>query len=259
VSRAREASRAAAVRPWTRSGRRPRRRAARAASRPGRPRRPRPRAWRGACARSAGAAPRATPSPPAPLARTVPPGTTAAVVLAAGVARPWSTRRPVSVRGPSPPYDAFEAAPTRCAAGPACRPRRAEGRPLAAARRGAQLNRVRPSRALGLRATAVRRGPEAALGRRDATRRGFTGRDGEGRGPPPARPVKSGSSIAPPPGAEGGALSCSSSASSSWSSRSSCSAGSSRARPRRARPERGHRTVPAGAVGRGRSRRLRRA
>lgn len=63
------------------------------------------------------------------------------------------------------------------------RPRRAEGRPLAAQPRGTPLNRVRPS-ALGLRATAVRRGPKAALGRRDATCRGFTGRDGEGRGPP---------------------------------------------------------------------------
>lgn len=89
----------------------------------------------------------------------------------------------------------------------------------------------------------MRRGPEAALGRRDATRRGFTGRDGEGRtGTPPARPVKSGSADAPPPGAEGGALSCSSSASSSSSSscsRSSRSAGSCRALPRRARPELG--------------------
>ena len=99
------------------------------------------------------------------------------------------------------------------------------GRPLAASPRGTQLIRVRPS-ALGLRAAPVWRGPKAALGRRDATRRGFTGRDGEGRtGPPPARPVKSGSSTAPPPGAEGGALSCSSSASSPRScSRSSRSA-----------------------------------
>ena len=81
----------------------------------------------------------------------------------------------------------------------ACGPAGRSGRPLAASPRGTQLIRVRPSRALGLRATAVRRGPKAALGRRDATRRGFTGRDGEGRpGPPPARPVKS---DAPPPSA----------------------------------------------------------
>ncbi len=72
-------------------------------------------------------------------------------------------------------------------------------RPLAASRRGTQLNRVRPSRAW------------------------------------PA----SGSATAPPPGAEGGALSCSSSASSPWScSRSSRSAGSCRADPRKARPSR---------------------
>ena len=45
----------------------------------------------------------------------------------------------------------------------------------------------------------MRRGTEAATGRSDATRRGFTARDGEGgAGPPPARGVKSGSSIAPP-------------------------------------------------------------
>ena len=123
------------------------------------------------------------------------------------------------------------------------RPRRAERAPPrgGAARHTAGPRQAKPR--LGLRATAVRRGPEAALGRRDATRRGFTGRDGEGRtGPPPARPVRSGSSTAPPPGAEGGALSCSSSASSpssSWScSRSSRSARSCRTHPRGARPER---------------------
>ena len=51
----------------------------------------------------------------------------------------------------------------------------------------------------------MRRGTEAALGRSDVTRRGFTARDGEGRtGPPPARGVKSGSATAPPAGTGGG-------------------------------------------------------
>ncbi len=118
-SRAREASRAAAVSPWTRPGPRPRRRALRAAS-------PSRSSSSTCVARGVraerGASPRATPSSPAPSARAVPPGTTAAVVLAAGVARPWSTRRPVSVIGPSPPYDAFGAAATCSAAGPLAAP-----------------------------------------------------------------------------------------------------------------------------------------
>ena len=190
---------------------------------------------------------------PAPTARAVPPGATAAATLAAGVARPWSTRRPVSVIGPPPPYDAFGVAATCSATGPHAAPEGGVGAPSRLTARGTQLNRVRPSRALGLRAAAVRHGPEAALGRRDATRRGFTGRDGEGRGPPPARPVKSGSSTAPPPGAEGGALSCSSSASSPWSSsRSTPSARSCRST--RAPARSGARTAPAGAVERRRPR-----
>lgn len=50
------------------------------------------------------------------------------------------------------------------------------GTPVAPGYLGQQWRiRVRPSRVLGLRATAVRRGPKAALGRRDATRRGFPG------------------------------------------------------------------------------------
>ena len=55
--------------------------------------------------------------------------------------------RPAPVRGPSPPYDAFGAAPTRCAAGPLRGPGGRSGRSLAAAPRGTQLIRVRPSRA----------------------------------------------------------------------------------------------------------------
>jgi len=56
----------------------------------------------------------------------------------------------------------------------------------------------------------VRRGTEAVIGRSEATRRGFTRRDGEGRtGPPPARGVKSGSSTAPPAGTGGGGCRCS--------------------------------------------------
>ena len=251
MSRAREASRAAAVGPGRGPVRRPRRRAVRAALRPDRGRRcrfrrPCPRAWRGACARSAGAS---TPchafitrafGAQRRLARRLPLARgRRGQALVAAKAR-LSARAFAALRRLRGRRNLFG---DRAARGPGGR----SGRPLAASPRGTQLNRVRPS-ALGLRAAAVRRGPKAALGRRDATRRGFTGRDGEGRtGPPPARPVKSGSSTAPPPGAEGGVLSCSSSGcsssasspSSSWScSRSSRSARSCRAGPRRARPER---------------------
>ena len=56
----------------------------------------------------------------------------------------------------------------------------------------------------------MRRGTEAVLGRSDATRRGFTARDGEGgAGPPPARGVKSGSATASPAGTGGGGNSAS--------------------------------------------------
>jgi hypothetical protein len=176
-SRAREASRAAAGGPGRGPARRPRRRALRAASRPGRPR---PRAWRGACARSAGASPRDTPSSPAPSARAPMPGTTVAIVLAAGVARPWSTRRPVSVYGPSPPYDAFGAAPTRCAAGPLAAPEGGVGAPSRHRREGhsgyasgqARLACERP------RCGAARRPPSAAGTRRAGDSRGVTARGG---------------------------------------------------------------------------------
>ena len=54
-------------------------------------------------------------------------------------------------------------------------------------------------------AALARRGAQAALGRRDAARKGFTARAGQGKlGPRPARAVKSGGSIAPFAGAAGG-------------------------------------------------------
>ena len=179
-SRAREASRAAAAGPGRGPARRRRRRALRAASRPGRAH---PRAWRGACARSAAASARATPSSPAPSARAVPPGTTAAALHAAGVARPWSTRRPVSVYGPSPPYDAFGAAATCSAAGPALPAPEGGGAPPRgiAARDTADTRQAKPGLACERpRCGVARRPPSAAGTRRAGASRDVTARGGRG-------------------------------------------------------------------------------